>query len=143
MKKEEAKELNNLDLAYEILKREKKGKTTKELFKQVCDLLDYTENQYLNMVGDFYTSLNLDKRFVLLDNKWELKENHSINTIISDELDDLDEIDIETIDDIDEDEEEIEIYDDDEEIVEEVDIDEEEEKTELDGMTVIDEEDIE
>lgn len=144
MKKEEVKGLSYLDIAYNLLKNSKKGKTTKELFKEICDLLDYNEDQYLNMVGDFYTSLNLDKRFVLLNEKWELKEKHSIKIVVEDELDELDEIDLDTIEDIDEEDiDTMDTYEDEEDIVEEVDIDDEEEKAELSGMTIIDGEDIE
>lgn len=143
MKKEEAKELSDLEISYQILKKEKKGKTTKELFKEICDLLDYNEDHFINMLADFYTSLNLDKRFILLDGKWELKEHHSIKTVVEDELDDLDEIDIDTIDDIDE-EDDVESYEDEDEITEEVDIEDEEEGiTELDEINIVDEDEIE
>lgn len=145
MKKEDAKNLSYVDVAYNILKKEKKGKTTKDLFKEICELLDFSEEQYLDLVGDFYTSLNLDKRFLLLDSKWELKENHSVKTFIEDELDDLDEIDIDTLDEIDEDiEEETEDFDEEDEVAEEVDLTEEdEEKSELEELTILEDDEIE
>ena len=41
------------------------------------------------MIGDFYTTLTTDKRFILLDSaEWDLKEAHSVKTIIDDEDDD-------------------------------------------------------
>ena len=86
MKKEQAKELSDLEIAWQRLKKEKKLKKKKELFKEICDLLDYNEDHFINMLADFYTSLNLDKRFILLDGKWELKEHHSIKTVVEDEL---------------------------------------------------------
>ncbi len=146
MTKEEAKNLSYLDVAYNILKKEKNGKTTKELFKEICELLDFSEEQYFDLVGDFYTSLNLDKRFILLDSKWELKENHSIKTVIEDELDELDEIDIDTLDELDEDaKEETEDFEEEEdEVTEDVDIaEDEEEKAALDELTVLEEDEIE
>lgn len=144
MKKEDAKNLSYVDVAYTILKKEKKGKTTKDLFKEICELLDFSEEQYLDLVGDFYTSLNLDKRFLLLDSKWELKENHSVKTVIEDELDELDEIDIDTLDEIDEDIEEVEDFNEEDEVVEEVDlIEEDEEKSELEELTILEEDEIE
>ena len=40
------------------------------------------------MIGDFYTTLTTDKRFILLDSaEWDLKEAHSVKTIIDDEDD--------------------------------------------------------
>ena len=38
------------------------------------------------MIGDFYTTLTTDKRFLLLDSsEWDLKEFHVVKTIIDDE----------------------------------------------------------
>lgn len=149
MKSEEIEFLSYLDIAYNLLKYDKNTKTTVELFKEICVLLKLSDKQYENLVGDFYTSLTVDKRFLLLDTgKWDLKENHSVKIIIEDELDELDGLD--TLEDIDEEiEEEKESFidDTDEELsideidtIEEVDdIDEED----LEELTVIDEEDLE
>ena len=38
------------------------------------------------MIGDFYTTLTTDKRFILLDNaEWDLKEFHSVAKIVDEE----------------------------------------------------------
>ena len=39
---------------------------TSVIFKTICDLLDYSDEQYVDGIGDFYTSLTIDKRFILL-----------------------------------------------------------------------------
>jgi DNA-directed RNA polymerase delta subunit len=111
MKSEDLESLSYLDIAYKLLKQDKKTKTTVELFKEICSLLKLSDKQYENLIGDFYTSLTVDKRFLLLDDsKWDLKENHSVKMIVEDELDELDGLD--TIEDIDEevDDEEKDIF---------------------------------
>lgn len=75
------------DISYKLLKENKKTMSTPELFKVICDLLDYSNSQYENKIGDFYTSLALDKRFVLVDNAWDICDNHSIEVEDEDEED--------------------------------------------------------
>lgn len=85
---EELELLSYTDIAYELLKLDKKPKTTRDLFKEVCDLLQISEDNMFEMIGDFYTTLTTDKRFILLDSaEWDLKEAHSVKTIIDDEDD--------------------------------------------------------
>ena len=38
-----------------------------------------------DMIGDFYTTLTTDKRFLLVDGSWDLKEFHSVKLIVDDE----------------------------------------------------------
>ena len=66
MSKEEVEKLSHLDIAYNLLKHEHKTLTTVELLKEVCDVLGYGDNEFEDLIGDFYTSLNLDKRFILI-----------------------------------------------------------------------------
>lgn len=83
--------LSYTDIAYELLKLDKNTKTTPELFGEVCSLLEISEDAMYDMIGDFYTTLTTDKRFILLDStKWDLKENHSVEKIV-DEDDEEDE----------------------------------------------------
>lgn len=92
MSLEELEQLSYADIAYEILKLDKKGKTTAELFSEVCNLLEIDESNMMEMIGDFYTSLMTDKRFILLDNaKWDLKELHSVKAVIEDDEEDAEE----------------------------------------------------
>lgn len=147
----EIEKLTYQDIAYNIIKEDKEPKTTLDLFKEICVLLELDEEKYKHVVGDFYTTLNLDKRFYLLeDGKWDLKEKYAVKTVLDDdELDDLEGLEL--LDDYDtEDEDEDEIKEEDEEVEEvEEDImeDEEDEEdeviNELDELTVVDEEDLE
>ena len=89
---EELELLSYTDIAYELLKLDKKPKTTHALFKEVCDLLQISEDNMMDMIGDFYTTLTTDKRFILLDSaEWDLKEAHSVKTIIDDDDDEVSE----------------------------------------------------
>lgn len=74
------------DLTYMLLKENKKSMNTPTIFKEICKLLDYSDNTYADKIGDYYTSLTIDKRFVLLDNnEWDLRDNHSIEIVMDDE----------------------------------------------------------
>lgn len=80
--------LSYTDIAYELLKLDKKSRKTNDLFKEVCNLLRISEDNMLDMIGDFYTTLTTDKRFILLDTaEWDLRDAHSVKTIIDDEED--------------------------------------------------------
>ena len=86
MSLEELEQLSYTDIAYEILKISKRPKNTPKLFGEVCKLLKIDENQMMEMIGDFYTSLTTDKRFILLESaKWDLRESHSVKMIIEEE----------------------------------------------------------
>ena len=81
--------LSYTDIAYELLKLDKKSKTTPNLFGEVCKLLKINDDEMMNMIGDFYTTLTTDKRFLLLDNaEWDLKEFHVVKPIIDEEEED-------------------------------------------------------
>ena len=83
---DELEQLSHADIAYELLKESKRGKNTAKLFKEVCKLLKIDDDTMMDMIGDFYTNLTTDKRFILLDNaNWDLKENHSVKPIIDEE----------------------------------------------------------
>lgn len=124
--KEELKTLSYTDLTNIVLKETNKPLTTPVIFKRICELLDYSESDYENKIGDYYTSLTLDKRFVLLDShEWDLRERHAISLEADDE-----EEEIET-----EEEEEIE---EEENIDEDIDSDIDDD---LDDMSIVDDED--
>lgn len=83
---EELELLSYADIAYELLKEDRKPLKTPVLFKEVCSLLEISEDAMFDMIGEFYTALTTDKRFVLLDDaEWDLKEFHIVKTIIEDE----------------------------------------------------------
>jgi DNA-directed RNA polymerase subunit delta len=132
--KEELELLSYTDLTYRILKEANKPLNTPTVFKEICRLLGYSDEAYANKIGNFYTSMTLDNRFVFLDStEWDLREKHSVKV----ELDDDDEVlldDEDTAEEIEE-ETDIDIPLDEEEIEEELD--------ELEDLTIVDEEEIE
>ena len=139
MPKEELETLAYSDLTEMILKEKKKAINTPTLFKEICKLLSLSDDEYSNQIGDFYTSLTTDKRFILLDGGlWDLKDKHKVEIVIDDE---------EEYDDEAEDEENDEVV----ETVESEDIDAMEEEEgidvdeddEFDDLTIIDDEDME
>ncbi|MBQ2946303.1 MAG: DNA-directed RNA polymerase subunit delta [Bacilli bacterium] len=128
MKKEELEVLSYTDLTEMILKENKKPMNTANIFKKICDLLELSEEEYSSKIGDYYTSLTTDKRFLLLDTaEWDLKDKHKVEIVLDE--DDEEVFDEEEIEDREESEEEndesIEITDD------EIDLDDSDDLEEL------------
>ena len=116
------------DITYKLLKENQKSMTTASLFKAICDLLEFTDSDYENKIGDYYTSLTIDKRFVMLpNNEWDLRDNHSIEIVIDDDEDEdenlIEEDDIEETVETEEDEENIDDINDDEDLDDDDDMD--------------------
>lgn len=87
IKKEELEQMSYTDITYMLLKETKKTMNTSVLFKNICELLELSDNDYSQRIGDYYTSLTIDKRFLMLENaEWDLTENHKVELEI--ELDD-------------------------------------------------------
>ncbi len=130
---EELEMMSLTDITYMILKEKKKPMTTADLFKEISKLLDLSESDFASKIGDYYTSLNIDKRFVLLENnKWDICDNHSVE-IVMDEEEEEEVEEEEVIEEETEEEENIdEILDDDdiEDDLEELSIIEDEEEDE-------------
>ena len=137
MSKEELEVLSYTDLTELILKENKKAMNTPSIFKKICDLLELTEEDYANQIGDYYTSLTTDKRFILLDTaEWDLKDKHKVEINLDEEDEDeevFDEEESENEEEVEEVEDEsIEVTDD------EVDLDDG-----MEDLTIVDDEDLE
>lgn len=138
MSKEELNLLSYTDLTEIILKENKKPMNTPSIFRIICDLLDYTDNDYTTKVGDYYTSLTTDRRFILLESaEWDLRDNHIIPLVIEDEEE------IEDIIDDEEDEEEDDIEEDEEDIDSLIDDDLDENEEEIEDLSIVSEDEIE
>ena len=136
MSKEEIQLLSYTDLTYLILK-EMGSMNTPTVFKRISDLLGYNEEEYTNKIGDYYTSLTLDKRFVLLNNnEWDIRDRHSVELVVDD-----DEDEEETDDAIEEIEEETEENNIDEESMNDELLDDDED--EIDDLTILNDDEIE
>lgn len=135
--KAELESFSDCDLTALLLKENKKPMNTAVIFKKICELLGYSDNEYMDKIGDFYTSLATDKRFVLLDSaEWDLRDNHSIKIDIDDEEEEeeVDEEEVENENSEEDDDENIEdSLDNDELDVDDVDDD-------LDDFQILDDE---
>ena len=66
-----------------LLLEEKGKQSTPDLFKKIIKLLDLPESTFDQKIGDYYTSLTTDKRFILLeDGKWDLRSRHTSDKVI-------------------------------------------------------------
>ena len=108
LKKEELEQLSYTDLCELILKDKKKPMNTAAIFKEICNLLGLSDEEYTAKIGDFYTSLTTDKRFIFLENdaEWDLKVNHQAQKIVIDDDEDDEDIEEEEEEDIEETEDE-------------------------------------
>lgn len=92
MSKEELELLSNKDITNLILEESKKPINTKNLFEKIIKLLELPESTLQNKIGDYYTSLATDKRFILLeDGCWDLKSRYTSDKIIKSSVEDEDE----------------------------------------------------
>ncbi len=93
MSKDELELYSFTDLAAMILKEEKKSLNTSEIFKKICKLLDMSDEEYTDKIGDFYTTLTTDKTFILLDDAtWDLRDRHSVKVTLEDETEDEEDL---------------------------------------------------
>lgn len=145
MPKEELETYSYIELAEMVLEEGKKGLNTPSIFKKICKLLELSDEDYENKIGDFYTSLTTDKKFILLeDGTWDLRDRHSSSVNLEetdDEEEDLTETEEEIEDEMDDmAEQSFDDMDDDNE-VDEPDLDEVDELDEED-LTIIDEDEL-
>ncbi len=83
MKKEELELLSYKDITNLLLEESKKPLSTADLFKKINELLELSKKQYENKIGEYYTSLTTDKRFILLsDGTWDLKNRHTSDKVV-------------------------------------------------------------
>lgn len=133
---EELELLSYTDMTYLLIKENKKSMNTPTIFRKICDLLGYNDDEYSAKIGDYYTSLTIDKRFVLLDsNEWDIRDNHSIDVSVEDEDEEDEEDEDETTEE--------EQPEDEEDNIDEVVDDDLDEDDELEDLAIIDEEELE
>lgn len=85
MSKENLEMLSYAKIAELYLKENKKPMNTADLFKEVCKLLELSDSEYQERIGDFFESLTTSKEFILLnDGNWDLRINHSVKIDIDD-----------------------------------------------------------
>ena len=134
------------DIAYEIIKEDKKQYNTPNLFKEVCKLLNLSDEEFEEKIGDFFTALSTDQRFIFIDSvNWDLKENHVVKVVVDEGEDDMPE----DVSDDEEDEDDEEDNDDDNDIDEDLEDDysdddmDDRSEDDLEDLTILDEDEIE
>ena len=94
MSKDELELLSNKDITYYLLEESNKSINTANLFKKIIKLLELPESSFDAKIGDYYTSLATDKRFILLeDGTWDLRSRHTSDKIVKVVDNDEDEMD--------------------------------------------------
>lgn len=142
MKKEDLELLSNKDITKLILEENKKPMNTADLFKEIIKLLELPSNVFETKIGDYYTALSTDKRFILLDDgTWDLRNHHTSDKVAKvtddDEEDDDDS-------DNDSEKEELETEEMDEDNYDDTDEEyDEDTNEELKDLVVIDEDELE
>ena len=83
MPKDELELLSNKDITFYLLEQSKKSINTKDLFTEIIKLLELPKKTFDEKIGDYYTSLATDKRFILLsDGTWDLRSRHTSDKIV-------------------------------------------------------------
>ena len=140
IKKEDVENLSYKDITFLLLENNKKGMNTLDLFGKIVSLLELPASTIENKIGDYYTSLATDKRFILVDGLWELRKRHTSDKVIVDSIEDEDAF----LDEIKEDSEIVEDeygdeYTDDVDVSDDFDDTDEED---LSNLVVLDEDDL-
>ena len=125
IKKEDIKDLSYKDITNLLLENNKGGMNTLDLFTKIVDLLELPKSTIDTKIADYYTSLTTDKRFLLVDGLWDLRNRHTSDKVLVDATDE----------ELEEDEE----FDENDEIDEE--IEEESFEDDIDGDNSYDEDD--
>ena len=133
------------DLGAMILKEEKKSLNTSEIFKRICKLLDMSDEDYANKIGDFYTTLTTDKTFILLDDAtWDLRDRHSVQVNLEDDTEDEEDL-VETEEELDDELDDMASEDmhdmDDDSVIDDTDLDDVDDVDD-DDLTILDEEEL-
>ena len=142
--KEDAELLSYKDLTCLIL--ENKGKkNTLDLLTLIVNKLGLSSNHLDNKIADYYTMLNNDKKFVLLDDgNWDLSEKYTsdLKKKNIDEEEDFDEEELKEDEEIEEVEDEIDSKTNYDDAYQDEDFDDDA-IDELDGLVVVDEDEME
>lgn len=91
LSKEELESKSYDDIAYMILESTGEKIKITDLFKEICDLLGLSNEEYEAKIADFFQVLSTDHRFIMLEKGfWDLKSRHQAKIIIEDDDEDID-----------------------------------------------------
>ncbi len=131
--KEELETMSFDDIAYVILKEKGKKMKINDIFKIICDTLCLGDNAFENQIGDFFTLLATEKRFIQLEKGyWDLRENHTSEVNIND-------LDEDYEDDVISDEDKEEVYEENDYYDDIDDMDDDKPDDDLKDLVIVDE----
>lgn len=82
LSKDELELYSHKDLTNMLLE-EKGAMNTVDLFREITTVLELPNSVFENKIGDYYTTLTTDKRFIMLeDGKWDLRDNHTSDKVV-------------------------------------------------------------
>ena len=82
LSREELLEESWIDIAYAILTDRREPLTLKELMDEIRELTGLSEKQVKDRLPQFYTDMNIDGRFLAInDNRWGLREWYPVDQI--------------------------------------------------------------
>lgn len=91
LSKEELESKSYDDIAYMILESTGEKIKITDLFKEICDLLGLSNEEYEAKIADFFQVLSTDHRFIMLEKGfWDLKSRHQAKIIMEDDDEDVD-----------------------------------------------------
>ena len=91
LSKEELESKSYDDIAYMILESTGEKIKITDLFKEICDLLGLSNEEYEAKIADFFQVLSTDHRFIMLEKGfWDLKSRHQAKIIMEDDDEDID-----------------------------------------------------
>ena len=80
---EELELLSNKDITFYLLEGSKNSINTADLFKEIIKLLELPKSDFETKIGDYYTALATDKRFIMLeDGTWDLRSRHTSDKVV-------------------------------------------------------------
>lgn len=73
---------SNLDVAFDLLLSRQEAVSFKEIWEEVCRVQGYDDAYASHLIGQFYTNLSVDGRFVTLgENVWDLRLRHTFDKV--------------------------------------------------------------
>ena len=82
------------ETAFEVLTAANGTMTFAELYGKVAEIAEMSEEEKAARIGQFYTDISLDGRFVgLTDNTWDLRSRHTYDKVHIDVNDVYSEVD--------------------------------------------------
>jgi DNA-directed RNA polymerase delta subunit len=134
--KDELETMGYDEIAYMVLKEAGEKMKLQDIFKKVCEVLDYDLTSFQDHITDFFELLSTNKKFIMLEKGyWDLQVRHKPEIVIEENDEDLSEAEEET----DEKDEEIPENDDDDSIFYDGEETDDVPDDDLDDLVVVDE----